>query len=55
MGVERKNPKLNWIGSFGLIILAGSLYRLKGVNSKIMKTEISEIMKKMGESIIGKK
>ena len=44
MGVQRKTAQVNWIASFGLIILAGTLYRLRKINNVIFKAQISEIM-----------
>jgi hypothetical protein len=44
MGVQRKTAQINWIASFGLIILAGTLYRLRKFNNAIFKTQMTEIM-----------
>lgn len=51
MGIERKNPKLNWIGSFGLIILAGTLYRVSRVQKKFLQTEVASILSKLGSNL----
>ena len=37
MGIARKVPKINWLSSFGLIIVAGTLYRVSKINRKIME------------------
>lgn len=44
MGVQRKAAQVNWLASFGLIILAGTLYRLRKFNNAIFKTQMSDIM-----------
>ena len=38
MGVSRKFPKINWLSSFGLIIVAGTIYRFSKLNQRLMKT-----------------
>ena len=48
MGVQRKPAQVNWLASFGLIILAGTLYRVRKVNSILFKTQIKEITHKLG-------
>jgi hypothetical protein len=40
MGVERQGAKLNWITSFAMIILAGTIYRFKNINKKISKVQM---------------
>lgn len=37
MGIARKVPKINWLSSFGLILVAGTLYRVSKINRKIME------------------
>ena len=43
MGIARKVPKINWLSSFGLIILAGTLYRVSKINRKIMEVQIKNL------------
>lgn len=51
MGVQRKAAQVNWIASFGLIILAGTLFRLRKFNNAIFKTKMTDIMEKMGQRL----
>lgn len=48
MGVQRKSVQVNWLASFGLIILAGTFYRVRKVNNKIFKTKMNDLMQKLG-------
>ena len=48
MGVQRKPMQVNWLASFGLIILAGTLYRVRKVNSFLFKAQMKEVMAKLG-------
>lgn len=40
MGVQRKSAQINWLGSFGMIILAGTFYRARKVNQMLFKKEM---------------
>lgn len=51
MGVQRKAAQVNWIASFGLIILAGTFFRLRKFNNAIFKTKMTDIMEKMGQRL----
>lgn len=44
MGVQRKGPSINVIGSFLMIITAGTLYRFRALNNKILKTQVSNYL-----------
>jgi len=44
MGVERKNPKLSVLGSFFMVILAGTAFRLSGYHRKIFSSKLSDIL-----------
>jgi hypothetical protein len=48
MGVQRKPMEVNWLGSFGMIILAGTLYRVRNVNAVLFKAQMKDIMQKLG-------
>lgn len=48
MGVQRQPAQVNWLASFGLIILAGTFYRLRKVNQVLLKSQVKEIMEKIG-------
>ncbi len=41
MGVQRKATQVNWLISFGMIILAGTLYRVRKVNNVIFKAKMN--------------
>ena len=51
MGIPRKIPKLNWLTSFGLIIVAGTFYRLSSLNRRLMRTQLNDIWESMGNQI----
>lgn len=53
MGVQRKPAQVNWLASFGLIILAGTLYRVRKVNSVLFKTQMKDIMHRLGLKLNG--
>jgi hypothetical protein len=55
MGIERKNPNINWLASFGLIILAGTFYRFRKVNKKLMQAKIQDLMDGAGMNVYSKK
>lgn len=44
MAVERKTQNINFIASFFMIIVAGSLYRVTNLNRKLMHTQITNIL-----------
>ena len=48
MGVQRKPMEVNWLASFGMIILAGTLYRVRNVNAVLFKAQMKDIMQKLG-------
>ncbi len=48
MGVQRKPIEVNWLTSFGMIILAGTLYRVRKVNGVLFKAQMKDIMQKLG-------
>jgi hypothetical protein len=54
MGIERKNPNINWLASFGLIILAGTFYRFRKINKKLMQAKIQDLMNQAGMSVFSK-
>jgi hypothetical protein len=54
MGIERKNPNINWLASFGLIILAGTFYRFRKINKKLMQAKIQDLMNEAGMSVFSK-
>lgn len=51
MAVERKNPSLNVFGSFFMIIIAGTAYRISRLNRKLVQTQMSTILKKFGNTL----
>jgi hypothetical protein len=55
MGVERKNPRLNWMISFGLVILGGTCYRIASLNRKFLNIEIKKLLQNIGSYIPEKK
>ena len=48
MGVQRKPMEVNWLASFGLVILAGTLYRVRKVNGVLFKAQMKDIMHNLG-------
>ncbi len=48
MGVQRKPIQVNWLASFGMIILAGTLYRVRKVNTVLFRAQMKDIMQKLG-------
>jgi hypothetical protein len=48
MGVQRKPIEVNWLASFGMIVLAGTLYRVRKVNGVLFKAQMKDIMQKLG-------
>lgn len=44
MAVERKNSNVNFIGSFLVIITAGTIYRLSSLNRKVMQVQMTKIL-----------
>lgn len=40
MGVQRKPAQINWMASFGIIILAGTVYRFRKINQVLFKSQI---------------
>lgn len=51
MAVERKFPSVSFLSSFFLIIVAGTAYRVSRVNKKVLQTQMSDILKKMGNKL----
>jgi hypothetical protein len=51
MGIERKNPNINWFASFGLIILAGTFYRFRKINKTLMQAKIKDLMDNSGMNV----
>lgn len=41
MGVQRKSAQVNWLASFGLIIVAGTFYRFRKINNVIFKAKVN--------------
>lgn len=48
MGVERQTAKMNWISSFGMIVAAGTLFRIKRIMKSVSKTQVKDIMERYG-------
>ena len=48
MGVERQTAKMNWISSFGMIVLAGTLFRINKLKANVSKTQVKDMLVKYG-------
>jgi hypothetical protein len=48
MGVERQTAKLNWLTSFGMIVMAGTLYRVRKVTKHMSSSRVKDLMIKYG-------
>lgn len=44
MGVERKNANLSLLGSFFMVIFAGTVYRFSSMNRKIFSSKVSDLL-----------
>jgi hypothetical protein len=44
MAVQRKIPSMSVIGSFIMVIAAGTLYRFSGMNKKIAKMQLNTLL-----------
>ena len=44
MGVERKNPKLSVLGSFFMVVMAGTVYRLSKLNRKLLSSQLKDVI-----------
>jgi hypothetical protein len=51
MTVQRKNPRLSILGSFFMIIIAGTFYRISRINQKIVRSQVSSILEKLGNNL----
>jgi hypothetical protein len=48
MGVQRKPVQINWLASFGLVVLAGCFYRISKMNHTIFKAQLQDISSRIG-------
>jgi hypothetical protein len=44
MTVQRKSPSMSVIGSFLMVIAAGTLYRISRMNKKIVKMQLNTLL-----------
>jgi hypothetical protein len=48
MGVERQTAKLNWLTSLGMIVMAGTLYRVRKVTKHLSSSRVKDLMIRYG-------
>jgi hypothetical protein len=48
MGVERQTAKVNWITSLGMIVMAGTFYRLRGVLKRLQGVQVRDLLVRSG-------
>lgn len=48
MGVERQTAKMNWLASMGMIVMAGTLYRMRNLTKSLNSRQIKDILEKYG-------
>jgi hypothetical protein len=44
MAVQRKSPSMSVIGSFLMVITAGTLYRIGRMNKKVVKMQLNTLL-----------
>jgi hypothetical protein len=48
MGVERQAAKVNWLTSLGMIVAAGTFYRVRKINKSLSSIQIKDFLVKYG-------
>lgn len=46
--MERQTAKMNWLASMGMIVMAGTLYRMRSLTKSLNSRQIKEILEKYG-------